>query len=70
MEFQVRSKVEGMGAGDTRLTVIGFVTERAKWCGCNTEPCTCGAVRTMSRGKPSWRTNAHFLHPEQQILLE
>lgn len=29
-----------MGAGDMCLTVIGLVTDRPKWCGCNTELCS------------------------------
>lgn len=37
MEFQVRSEVEGMQGGDTCFTAIGFVTETAKWCRCNTQ---------------------------------
>lgn len=50
--------MEGMGAGDTCLTVIGFVTDRAKWCGWNTELCCCGTVRTLTHGNPG--TNAFF----------
>lgn len=40
-----------MGAGDTCLTVIGFVTDGAKWCGCSMELCSCETVRTLTHGK-------------------
>ena len=45
-----RREVQGMGAADTCLTVIGFVTDRAKCCGCNTEQCSGAAVKTWTCG--------------------
>ncbi len=51
--------MEGMGADDTCLTVIGFVTDRAKWCGWNTELCSCETVGTLTHGQPGLRTNTH-----------
>lgn len=47
-----------------RLNVIGFVTDRAKWRGCNTELCSCEAVRIKSPEQNLGTSAGAFIHTE------
>lgn len=52
-----------MGAGDTCLTVIGFVTDKAKWRGCKKRSCVV-VEQSGHRLKEVWKfedKHSHFL---------